>query len=62
MSKSFALFAMALGMIAVTAGSAFAEGGCGSYTQSVALETQTASTASTGAQAPYTPLPKTGSD
>lgn len=62
MAKILALFAMALGMIAITAGSAFAAGGCGSYSQSVALETQTASTGSTGEQAPYTPLPETGSD
>ncbi len=62
MSKTLSLFAMALGVIAITAGSAFAAGGCGSYSQSVALETQTASTGSTGAQTPYTPLPKTGSE
>lgn len=62
MSKSLALFAMALGVIAISAGSAFAAGGCGSYSQSVALETQTASTGSTGEQAPATPLPETGSN
>ena len=62
MSKTLSLFAMALGVIAITAGSAFAAGGCGSFTQSVALETQTASTGSTGEQAPTTPLPKTGSN
>ncbi len=60
MSKTIAVFAMALGVIAISAGSAFAEGGCGSYgTQSVSLETQTASTGSTGGQAPYTPVPET---
>ncbi len=60
MSKSLAVFAMALGIIAISAGSAFAEGGCGSYgTQSVSLETQTASTGSTGGQAPSTPVPET---
>ena len=60
MSKSLAVFAMALGVIAISAGSAFAAGDCGSYTtQSVSLETQTASTGSTGGQAPSTPVPET---
>ena len=60
MSKSIAVFAMALGVIAISAGSAFAAGDCGSYTtQSVSLETQTASTGSTGGQAPSTPVPET---
>ncbi len=60
MSKSIAVLAMALGVIAISAGSAFAAGDCGSYTtQSVSLETQTASTGSTGGQAPSTPVPET---
>ena len=60
MFKSLAVFAVALGVIAISAGSAFAEGGCGSYgTQSVSVETQTASTGSTGGEAPYTPAPET---
>ncbi len=60
MSKFIAVFAVALGVIAISAGSAFAEGDCGSYmTQSVSLETQTASTGSTGEQPPYTPVPET---
>ncbi len=60
MSKTIAVFAMALGVIAISTGSAFAAGGCGSYgTQSVSLETQTASTGSTGGQAPSTPVPET---
>jgi len=55
--KSLAVFAVALGVIAISAGSAFAGGGCGSYmTQSVSLETQTAST---GEQTPHTPVPET---
>ncbi|MCH8113660.1 MAG: hypothetical protein IH905_17180 [Proteobacteria bacterium] len=63
MSKSIAVFAMALGVIAISAGSAFAAGDCGSYTtQSVSLETQTASTGSTGGQAPSTPVPETSSN
>ena len=63
MSKSLAVFAMALGVIAISAGSAFAAGDCGSYTtQSVSLETQTASTGSTGGQAPSTPVPETKSN
>ncbi len=58
MHKSLAVFAVALGVIAISAGSAFA--GCGSHaTQSVSLETQTASTGSTGEQTPYTPVPET---
>ncbi len=57
MHKSLAVFAVALGVIAISAGSAFAEGDCGSYmTQSVSLETQTAST---GEQTPHTPVPET---
>ncbi len=57
MHKTIAVFAVALGVIAISAGSAFAAGGCGSYTtQSVSLETQTAST---GEQTPYTPIPGT---
>jgi hypothetical protein len=62
-SKSLTVFAMALGIVAFTAGSAFAEGGCGSYgTQSVSVETQTASTGSSGGEAPHTPIPETGSN
>ncbi len=63
MHKSLAVFAVALGVIAISAGSAFAGGGCDSYTtQSVSLETQTASTGSTGTQTPYTPVPETSSN
>ncbi len=59
MHKSLAVFAVALGVIAISAGTAFAEGGCGSYmTQSVSLETQTASTGSSGGEAPSTPIPE----
>ncbi len=59
MSKSISVFAMALGIVAFTAGSAFAGGGCSSYTtQSVSLETQTASTGSSGGEAPSTPIPE----
>ncbi len=60
MQKTLAVFAVALGVIAISAGSALAGGGCDSYTtQSVSLETQTASTGSTGEQTPYTPVPET---
>ncbi len=60
MSKTITVFAMALGVIAISAGSALAAGDCGSYTtQSVSLETQTASTGSTGEQTPHTSLPVT---
>ncbi len=63
MHKTLAVFAVALGVIAFSAGSAFAAGGCDSYTtQSVSLETQTASTGSTGAQTPYTPVPETSTN
>ncbi len=63
MSKSIALLAMALGVVAISAGSAFAAGDCGSYTtQSVSLETQTATTGSTGGNAPSTPVPETSSN
>ncbi|MFQ5775797.1 MAG: hypothetical protein ACE5GS_14845 [Kiloniellaceae bacterium] len=52
------MFAMALGVLAITAGSAFA--GCGGHsTQSVSIETQTAST---GDQSPITPKPDDGSN
>ncbi len=60
MSKTLAVFAVALGVIAISAGSAFAGGGCDSYgTQSVSLETQTASTGSSGEQTPHLPMPET---
>ncbi len=63
MSKTIAVFAVALGVIAISAGSAFAEGGCGSYgTQSVSLETQTASTGSSGEQTPHLPISETNSN
>ncbi len=63
MSKFIAVFAVALGVIAISAGSAFAGGGCDSYgTQSVSLETQTASTGSTGEQTPHLPIPGTSSN
>ena len=62
MSKSLAVFAVALSVIAISAGSAFAEGGCGHATQSVSLETQTASTSSTGEHAPLTHIPGTSSN
>ncbi len=68
MHKSLAVFAVALGVIAISAGPAFAEGdggtgGCGyDRTQSVSLESQTASTGPTGEQTPYTPVPETSSN
>ena len=54
MSKSLAVFAAAFGIVAITAGSALAGSGCGysHTTQSVSLETQTASTGGTEAQTP----------
>jgi hypothetical protein len=55
------VFAVALGVIVISAGSAFAEGGCGHATQSVSLETQTASTSSTGEQT-LLPVPETSSN
>jgi hypothetical protein len=62
-SKTLAVFAVALGVIVISAGSAFAGGGCGSYTtQSVSLETQTASTGSTGEQTPHLPISETSSN
>ncbi len=62
MHKSLAVFAVALGVIAISAGTAFAGGDCGSYTtQSVSLETQTASTSSTGEQT-LLPVPETSSN
>ncbi len=62
MSKTIALIAVALGVVAASAGSAFAAGGCGSYSgaQSVSLETQTASTGDTNA--PITPVPESSSN
>lgn len=63
MSKSIAVFAAAMAIVAFTTGSAFAGSGCGGYTtQSVSLETQTASSGSTGEQAPHTPVPETSSN
>ncbi len=63
MSKSLAVFAMALGIVAFTAGSAFAGGGCGSYgTQSVSVETQTASTGSSGGETPMPLILETSSN
>ncbi len=60
MHKSLTVFAVALGVIAISAGSAFAAGDCGSYTtQSVSLDTQTASTGTTGEHTPSTPVPET---
>jgi len=61
-SKFIALIAVALGLVAATAGSALAEGGCGSSasSQSVGLETQTASTGDR--QPPHTPVPESRSD
>jgi len=51
------MIAGAVGFVAMTAGSAFAAGGCGGYSaQSVSLETQTASTGETPRQ---TPIPET---
>jgi hypothetical protein len=59
-TKTLALIAVALGVVAASAGSAFA--GCGSHSvsQSVSLDTQTASTGDT--HAPYTPVPESSSD
>ena len=59
MSKSLAMIALAVGLVAFTTGSALAGGGCGGAThaQSVSLETQTASTGST--TLPQTPKPET---
>jgi hypothetical protein len=62
-SKTLAVFAVALSVLAISAGSAFAGGGCDSYTtQSVSLETQTASTSSTGEHAPLTQIPGTSTN
>ena len=57
MSKSLAMIALAFGVLAISAGSAFADSGCGYShgTQSVSVETQTASTDAT---VPYTPKPE----
>ena len=60
MYKSLALIAVALGIVAASAGSAFAECGSHSGAQSVSLDTQTASTGDTNA--PYTPVPESSSD
>lgn len=59
MSKTLALIAVALGLVAASAGSALAGGNCGG-SQSVSLETQTASTGDT--HAPYTPVPESNSN
>ena len=60
MFKSLALVAVALGIVMST-GSAFAGGACGSsVSQSVSLDTQTASTGD--AHAPSTPVPESSSN
>ncbi len=59
MSKSLVMIAFAFGILAIATGSAQAEGGCSGYShgsQSVSLETQTAST---GAPLQQTPKPET---
>ena len=57
-----AVIAVAMGIVAASAGSAFADGGCtpNSGARSVSLETQTASTG--GTNVPYTPMPETSSN
>ena len=50
MSKSLAVIAGAVGILAITTGSALAGSGCGGYshgTESASVETQTASTGTT---------------
>ena len=60
MLKPLAVFVVALGAVAISAGSAFAAGGCDGFsTQSVSLETQTAST---GSDAPSSPIPESSDD
>jgi len=60
-SKTLAMFAMALGVLAITAGSSFA--GCGAdHTQSVAIDTQTASTGTAGGETVSVPVKEDGSD
>jgi hypothetical protein len=54
------MFAMALGILAITAGSSFA--GCGGHTQSVAVDTQTASTGTGGGETVSVPVQEVGSD
>jgi len=58
-TKTFALLAVALGLVAATAGSALADCGAHSVSQSVSLDTQTASTGDS--TAPTTPVPETSS-
>lgn len=59
MSKSLTMIALAVGFVTLTAGSALAAGGCSgaTHTQSVSLETQTASTGDATLQ--QTPKPET---
>jgi hypothetical protein len=59
-SKTLAMFAMALGILAITAGSSFA--GCAGHTQSVAVDTQTASTGTAGSETVSVPVQEAGSE
>ncbi len=62
MKRLTAMFAVALAIVAISAGSAFAGGGCDGYsTQSVSLETQTASTGG-GQSTPILPLPESSAN
>jgi len=60
-SKTLAMFAMALGILAISAGSSFA--GCGAdHTQSVSVDTQTASTGTAGGGTVSVPVQEDSSD
>jgi len=55
------MFAMALGILAISAGSSFA--GCGAdHTQSVSVDTQTASTGTAGGGTVSVPVQEDSSD
>lgn len=66
MSKTLAVIAAAIGVVAISTGSALAGSGCGSYTQttqSVSVETPTGpvQTASSEQSLPQTPKPESTS-
>jgi hypothetical protein len=57
MHKAMTALVLALGLVALASGTAYAGGGCGSY-QSVENETVTASADGHSGSAPYTPAPE----
>ncbi|HSR71544.1 MAG TPA: hypothetical protein VLL72_04105 [Kiloniellales bacterium] len=62
MKKTAAMIAAALAVVAFSAGSALAACAGHQSVQSVSIDTQTASTGTSTAPAPFTPAPESSSD